>query len=461
MLRMSETNKIYFIGIGGIGMSAIARYMLSQGKEVYGYDKTETALTKKLVDEGMKIHYTDDVNLVPDGIGLVVYTPAIPDGHTELNYFRDNGYDVIKRAEMLGRLSQVKKTIAIAGTHGKTSTSATTSHLLKHGKEDISAFIGGIMSNYESNYLQGSSDWIVVEADEYDRSFLHLSPDIIAIMSMDADHLDIYGDFDEMIEGFEAFIMKIKQDGTLILKEEMLAILSGRVIEVLADKNVDVILFGIDTETEVSVANVSVKEGKFFFDYESERGTISGLQSNLAGRHNIENSAVAITIASILGLDGEVIKDGLQSFKGIKRRFEIIYEDEKVTYIDDYAHHPTELRSAIGAAKELFPDKKITGIFQPHLFSRTRDFVEGFAEALDMLDEVLLMDIYPAREKPIEGVTSKIIFDKMSIENKSLVTKASLMDNLNDNELEVLMTLGAGDIDVFVSKIKELLTGKK
>ena len=461
MLRMSETNKIYFIGIGGIGMSAIARYMLSQGKEVYGYDKTETALTKKLVDEGMKIHYTDDVNLVPDGIGLVVYTPAIPDGHTELNYFRDNGYDVIKRAEMLGRLSQVKKTIAIAGTHGKTSTSATTSHLLKHGKEDISAFIGGIMSNYESNYLQGSSDWIVVEADEYDRSFLHLSPDIIAIMSMDADHLDIYGDFDEMIEGFEAFIMKLKQDGTLILKEEMLAILSGRVIEVLADKNVDVILFGIDTETEVSVANVSVKEGKFFFDYESERGTISGLQSNLAGRHNIENSAVAITIASILGLDGEVIKDGLQSFKGIKRRFEIIYEDEKVTYIDDYAHHPTELRSAIGAAKELFPDKKITGIFQPHLFSRTRDFVEGFAEALDMLDEVLLMDIYPAREKPIEGVTSKIIFDKMSIENKSLVTKASLMDNLNDNELEVLMTLGAGDIDVFVSKIKELLTGKK
>ncbi len=461
MLRMSETNKIYFIGIGGIGMSAIARYMLSQGKEVYGYDKTETALTKKLVDEGMKIHYTDDVNLVPDGIGLVVYTPAIPDGHTELNYFRDNGYDVIKRAEMLGRLSQVKKTIAIAGTHGKTSTSATTSHLLKHGKEDISAFIGGIMSNYESNYLQGSSDWIVVEADEYDRSFLHLSPDIIAIMSMDADHLDIYGDFDEMIEGFEAFIMKIKQDGTLILKEEMLAILSGRVIEVLADKNVDVILFGIDTETEVSVANVSVKEGKFFFDYESERGTISGLQSNLAGRHNIENSAMAITIASILGLDGEVIKDGLQSFKGIKRRFEIIYEDEKVTYIDDYAHHPTELRSAIGAAKELFPDKKITGIFQPHLFSRTRDFVEGFAEALDMLDEVLLMDIYPAREKPIEGVTSKIIFDKMSIENKSLVTKASLMDNLNDNELEVLMTLGAGDIDVFVSKIKELLTGKK
>lgn len=455
--EMSITDKIYFIGIGGIGMSAIARYMLSQGKEVYGYDKTETVLTKKLVDEGMMIHYEDDLSLIPEGIDLVVYTPAIPEGHKELNYFIDNGFDVIKRAEMLGRLSEVKKTIAIAGTHGKTSTSATTAHLLKHGKEDVSAFIGGIMSNYNSNYIEGSGDWIVVEADEYDRSFLHLSPDIIAIMSMDADHLDIYGDHDVMIEGFEAFIMKIKQDGTLIMKEDMLAALSESVIEVLADKNVDVVLFGIDTETEVSVENVRVEEGKFFFDYESGNGSISGLQSNLAGRHNIENSTVAITIATILGLDGEVIRDGLQSFKGIKRRFETIYEDELVTYIDDYAHHPTELKSAIGAAKELFPMKKITGIFQPHLFSRTRDFVEGFAESLDMLDEVLVMDIYPAREEPIEGITSTIIFDKMKNDNKYLVTKESLMDKLKDVDLEVLLTLGAGDIDTFVPKIKQFL----
>jgi UDP-N-acetylmuramate--alanine ligase len=455
---MSETNKIYFIGIGGIGMSAIARYMLSQGKEVYGYDKTETTLTKKLVDEGMKIHYTDDVNLIPERIDLVVYTPAIPEDHSELNYFIENGFDVIKRAEMLGRLSQVKKTIAIAGTHGKTSTSATTAHLLKHGKEDVSAFIGGIMSNYNSNYIEGAGDWIVVEADEYDRSFLHLSSDIIAIMSMDADHLDIYGDHNVMIEGFEAFITEIKQDGTLIIKEEMLAGLSEGVIDFLVEKNVDVVLFGIDTATEVSAENVRVQDGKFFFDYESENGSINGLQTNLAGRHNIENSIVAITIAKILGLNGEAVRDGLQSFKGIKRRFEMIYEDEQVTYIDDYAHHPTELKLAIGAAKELFPDKKITGIFQPHLFSRTRDFVDDFAESLDMLDEVLLMDIYPAREEPIDGVTSKIIFDKMKIENKTLVTKEMLMDEVRKRNLEVLMTLGAGDIDVFVSQIDKLLT---
>ncbi|MFT6337446.1 MAG: UDP-N-acetylmuramate--alanine ligase [Halioglobus sp.] len=455
---MSETNKIYFIGIGGIGMSAIARYMLSQGKEVYGYDKTETTLTKKLVDEGMKIHYTDDVNLIPERIDLVVYTPAIPEDHSELNYFIENGFDVIKRAEMLGRLSQVKKTIAIAGTHGKTSTSATTAHLLKHGKEDVSAFIGGIMSNYNSNYIEGAGDWIVVEADEYDRSFLHLSSDIIAIMSMDADHLDIYGDHNVMIEGFEAFITEIKQDGTLIIKEEMLAGLSEGVIDFLVEKNVDVVLFGIDTATEVSAENVRVQDGKFFFDYESENGSINGLQTNLAGRHNIENSIVAITIAKILGLNGEAVRDGLQSFKGIKRRFEMIYEDEQVTYIDDYAHHPTELKLAIGAAKELFPDKKITGIFQPHLFSRTRDFVDDFAESLDMLDEVLLMDIYPAREEPIDGVTSKIIFDQMKIENKTLVTKEMLMDEVRRRNLEVLMTLGAGDIDVFVSQIDKLLT---
>ncbi len=457
---MKETNKIYFIGIGGIGMSAIARYMLSQGKKVYGYDKTETTLTKKLVDEGMEIHYTDDVNQIPEGMDLVVYTPAIPEGHLELNHLINNGFDVIKRAEMLGRLSQVKKTIAIAGTHGKTSTSATTAHLLKHGKEDVSAFIGGIMSNYNSNYIEGYGDWIVVEADEYDRSFLHLSPDIIAIMSMDADHLDVYGDHTEMIEGFEAFIMKIKQDGTLIIKDEMLAGLSEAVIGVLAEKNVDVVLFGIETNTEVSAQNVRVEEGKFFFDYESENGSISSLQTNLAGRHNIENALVAITIAIVLGLDGEAVREGMQSFKGIKRRFEMIYEDDAVTYIDDYAHHPTELRSAIGAAKELFPDKKITGVFQPHLFSRTRDFVDGFAESLDMLDEILLMEIYPAREVPIEGITSKIIFDKMKTKNKILVTKETLMDELKNKELEVLITLGAGDIDTFIVRIDELLTAK-
>jgi len=422
-----KMNKLYFIGIGGIGMSAIARYMLSQGREVYGYDKTETTLTKKLVDEGMKIHYKDNVKLIPEGVELVIYTPAIPDDHKQLNYFVDNGFDVIKRAEMLGRLSEVKKTIAIAGTHGKTTTSATTAHLLKHGSKDVAAFIGGIMTNYGSNYIEGNGEWIVVEADEYDRSFLHLNPDIIAIMSMDADHLDIYGDHEVMKEGFELFIKKIKVDGTLIIKEEMLADLSEGVIEVLAEKNVDVVLFGIDTETEIRVDEIYVKNGSFYFDYHSWEGSINGLKTNIAGRHNIENASVAITIAQKLGLNGEEIRAGLESFKGIKRRFEQVYQDKEVVYIDDYAHHPTELKSAIGAAKELFPERKITGVFQPHLYSRTRDFVDGFAESLDMLDEIILMDI---------------------------LTKETLMQEIEKEKIEVLMTLGAGDIDVFVKQIK-------
>jgi len=447
-------NKLYFIGIGGIGMSAIARYMLSQGREVYGYDKTETTLTKKLVDEGMKIHYKDNVKLIPEGVELVIYTPAIPDDHKQLNYFVDNGFDVIKRAEMLGRLSEVKKTIAIAGTHGKTTTSATTAHLLKHGSKDVAAFIGGIMTNYGSNYIEGNGEWIVVEADEYDRSFLHLNPDIIAIMSMDADHLDIYGDHEVMKEGFELFIKKIKVDGTLIIKEEMLADLSEGVIEVLAEKNVDVVLFGIDTETEIRVDEIYVKNGSFYFDYHSWEGSINGLKTNIAGRHNIENASVAITIAQKLGLNGEEIRAGLESFKGIKRRFEQVYQDKEVVYIDDYAHHPTELKSAIGAAKELFPERKITGVFQPHLYSRTRDFVDGFAESLDMLDEIILMDIYPAREKPIPGVSSELIFDKLKTEKKKLVTKETLMQEIEKEKIEVLMTLGAGDIDVFVKQIK-------
>lgn len=454
---MNGINRVYFIGIGGIGMSAIARYMNSIGKEVFGYDKTETVLTKKLVDEGMLIHYVDDVNLIPEGIDLVVYTPAIPDEHKELNHFINNGYDVIKRAEMLGRLSNVKKTIAIAGTHGKTSTSATTAHLLKYGEKDISAFIGGIMTNYRSNYIEGKGEWIVVEADEYDRSFLHLTPDIIGVMSVDADHLDIYGDHGTMMHGFEAFINKIKDGGLVILKDGILEKLSNDLLLNLSNRDVRITEFGIEKEREVEVGNVSVKDGSFYFDYKNGKDEFSNLKSNLAGRHNIENASVAITIAAELGLGEDEIREGLESFKGIKRRFEKIYEGKNRVYIDDYAHHPTELNSAIAAARELYPDKKLTGIFQPHLFSRTRDFVDGFAEALDVMDEILLMDIYPAREKPIKGVTSEIIFEKLKTENKELVTKESLMEKLKSKEIEVLMTLGAGDIDVFVPQIKTWL----
>jgi len=458
---MKDVKSAYFIGIGGIGMSAIARYLNSIGIKVFGYDKTETALTKTLVDEGMMIHYEEAVEWIPDGIDLVVYTPAIPKGHKELNYFLDNGYDVIKRAEMLGRLSRMKRTIAIAGTHGKTSTSATTAHLLKYGNKDISAFIGGIMTNYQSNYIEGQGDWIVVEADEYDRSFLHLSPEIIAVMSMDADHLDIYGDQQAMKTGFEAFIGKVRDSGMVILKEGMKENLSPRLLADLHQRNVRLIEFGVRKGNDVVISGIEVRKGSFYFQYSSAHGDYTALKTNLPGRHNIENATVAITIATALGLEEAEIRAGLEAFRGIKRRFEKIYEKAGLVFYDDYAHHPTELNVAISAARALHPDKKLTGIFQPHLFSRTRDFVEGFAEALDHLDEVLIMDIYPAREEPIEGVSSEIIFEKLKIRNKTLVTKVTLMDELKSKELEVLMTLGAGDIDVFVPKIKKWLETKK
>ncbi|MDF1696347.1 MAG: UDP-N-acetylmuramate--L-alanine ligase [Saprospiraceae bacterium] len=454
---MEHIKRVYFIGIGGIGMSAIARYMISMEKEVFGYDKTETNLTKKLVEEGMQIHYEDDVSLIPEDIDLVVYTPAIPKDHKELNHFIENDFDVIKRAEMLGRLSHVKKTIAIAGTHGKTSTSATTAHLLKYGNRDISAFIGGIMSNYGSNYIEGKGEWIVVEADEYDRSFLHLTPDIIGIMSMDADHLDIYGEHDAMLDGFEAFIRKVKDGGLVILKHGMLNLLSNGLLLDLSRRDVRMVEFGIEANRDIDVSGIRVVEGQFYFDFQDGNSDFKRLKTNLPGRHNIENAAVAIKIALELGLEEKEIRKGLDAFTGIKRRFEKIVDREDVKYIDDYAHHPTELKSAIAAAREMYPDKKLTGIFQPHLFSRTRDFVDGFAKELDALDEILLMDIYPAREEPIEGVASEIIFEKLTTENKIMVTKESLMSVLEKREFEVVMTLGAGDIDVFVPQIKNWL----
>lgn len=457
---MNDIKRIYFIGIGGIGMSAIARYLLSIGKDIFGYDKTKTDLTKKLEGEGIKIHYEEDVKGLPKDIDLVIYTPAIPDTHAELVFFQKNGYDVIKRAEMLGRLSKVKKTIAIAGTHGKTSTSAMTAHLLKYGNKNISAFIGGIMSNYNSNYIAGDGDWMVVEADEYDRSFLHLEPDVIAIMSMDADHLDIYGDHESMQEGFEEFIKNIKPDGTLIVKPDMLYNMSGPTIDVLADKNVDVILFSLEDDTEVYATNTRVENGKFFFDlYDSKKST-KRIYLPMPGIHNMQNAMVAMTIGRILNLAPKTMVEGLELFKGIKRRFEKIVDKKKLVYIDDYAHHPTELELTIKSVRMLYKKRKITGVFQPHLYSRTRDFAEGFAQALDLLDEVILLDIYPAREEPIPDVTSEIIFEKLKNEKAKLIDKSSLLEELESRKFDVLLTLGAGDIDEFVKPIKNYLEKK-
>lgn len=447
-MNLKEIKKIYFIGIGGIGMSAIARYFNENGAEVQGYDRTETSLTKTLVNEGMKIHYEEDLNQIPEGVDVVVYTPAVPANHAELLYFQNNGFEVIKRAAALGIISRGMKTIAVAGTHGKTTTTSICTHVLREAGLDCSAFLGGIAQNFSSNFVDGKSDWVVVEADEFDRSFLQINPDIAVITSMDADHLDIYGDHETMLEtGFRAFAKKIKPGGELLVQHSLLPHFDG------FEKPYT---YGVEGGN-YSAENIRVEDGFFVFDYKSDAVELKNIRTTLPGRHNIENATAAITIALKLGLAPEKIKNALASFKGIKRRFDIIYRDEHTVYIDDYAHHPSELKAAIGAARELFPTRKLTGIFQPHLYSRTQDFVDGFAEALDNLDEVLLMDIYPARELPIPGVTSTIIFEKMKNPNKTLVTKSELMETLKGRDVEVLMTLGAGDIDTFVEKIKKML----
>ncbi len=446
-MNLNDVHTIYFIGVGGIGMSALARYFNGLGCTVHGYDKTETILTKKLAQEGIKIHYEDDLKYIPAKVDLVIFTPAVPETHGELSYFKKNDFPVKKRAEVLGMISRNRKTIGIAGTHGKTSTSSILTHVLRIGGIDCTAFLGGIAQNYQSNFVEGKSEWVVVEADEYDRSFLQLTPDYSVIISMDADHLDIYGTEDYMQEGFTQYAEKLKPGGKVFLRNGLELIREN--------KHTD--SFGVEGGTYRS-KNLRVENGYFVFDLESPIENIENIVFTLPGRHNVENATAAIAVAQQLGVTGEAIKKALASFKGIKRRFEFIHRDEKVVYIDDYAHHPTELNAAIDAARMLFPNRKITGVFQPHLYSRTRDFVDGFAAALDQLDEIVLMDIYPARELPMEGVTSDIIFEKMTNPQKTRATKANVMDKLKTLDFEILLTLGAGDIDTFVQPIKTLIT---
>ncbi len=444
---MSKKNKhIYFLGIGGIGMSAIARYYNAEGYTVSGYDKRETVLTRQLEAEGIKIYYTEDIEHIPAKPELIIYTPAIPNTHVEIQWLKTNDFDLKKRAEVLGIISRQKRTLAVAGTHGKTSTTSLLTHILKVGGIDCTAFLGGIAENYGSNFVAGKSDFVVVEADEYDRSFLHLSPEMAAITNTDPDHLDIYGDAKNMLKnGFGAFVKKIKRGGFVFLQNDVEAI----------SRKKNTFRYGIG-KGDYRAENIRVENGWFVFDFKSKIEEIRDVKIALPGRHNIENATAAIAIAQQVNVKGEAIKRALETFKGIKRRFEFMYRTEDKVYIDDYAHHPSELRAAIGAAKELFSDKKITGIFQPHLFSRTNDFQDGFAEELSKLDEVILLDIYPARELPMPGVTSKMVFDKMTNKNKKLVSKEELMQELEGREFEVLMTLGAGDIDVFREPIKKM-----
>lgn len=450
-MKLEELKHIYFVGIGGIGMSALARYFRHLGATVSGYDRVETTLTKQLVAEGMSIHYEDDVQKLPEEIDLVVYTPAIPEEHQELNHLKEQGYTILKRAAVLGLISKNRKTIAVAGTHGKTTTSAILTHLLKEGGVDCTAFLGGVAKNFDSNFVAGTSEWVVMEADEFDRSFLHLEPNIAIITSMDADHLDIYGSKADFEQTFLEFASQVKES---IYCQANLPIDSQYNLRV--DWNTYGINRGVIQATEVQPIGVTF--GFQYFNTLEKNGRPLSLQTTLPGNHNVENALAAIGVAKKLGCSNKSIQEGLLSFEGIKRRFELVEAKERgIVYIDDYAHHPTELVAAIKAVRVLCGNRKITGVFQPHLYSRTQDFAAEFALALDLLDEVILLDIYPAREQPIAGVTSEIILNKMQSKNKTLITKKDLIPTLKTKELDVLVTLGAGDIGAMVEEIHQLI----
>ncbi len=461
-MKILDYKLYYFLGIGGIGMSALARYFEHYGKKVYGYDKTATALTAELEKEGIPCHYSEDVDLLkkilssykPEEV-LIVYTPAVPKDHAEYVYLTSNNYLIQKRSEVLGEITKQFKTIAIAGTHGKTTTTTLVTHLLKTAGINCYSFMGGISKNYGTNLLFGDPNdkdaYVVVEADEYDRSFLTLFPQIAVITSVDADHLDIYGNKDAMNESYLLFSKQVKKGGVLIVKKNVDNELK------LTDKR---LIYSLNLNTGYCAENVRVEHGEFHYDIKSEVEAVSGVTIGLPGLHNVENSIAAVAVAQNLGVKAEKIREALRSFQGVKRRFDYRVKKSNIVYVDDYAHHPEELKAAIGAAKQLYPDKKVTGIFQPHLFSRTRDFADGFAESLDLLDECILLDIYPAREKPIEGVTSQMLLDKMKSKQKHLVKKENLMEFLKNKPLEVLMTMGAGDIDKFVQPIEKLLKNR-
>ncbi|MDX1911995.1 MAG: UDP-N-acetylmuramate--L-alanine ligase [Saprospiraceae bacterium] len=452
-MEFKAIKKIYFIGIGGIGMSALARYFRLHGAEVHGYDRTETELTRALAAEGMHVHYDDDVTKIPDGVDLVVWTPAVPKDLAELNWFIERGYPLKKRAEVLGIISRAKRCVAIAGTHGKTTTSTLTTHLMRSSGIDATAFVGGISGNLGSNFVEGKSDWVVVEADEYDRSFLHLHPDVAVLNSIDPDHLDIYGTPEAVTEAYRQFVRQIKPGGTLIYKHGL------PLEEVAAELQANgrhVFTFGIE-EGYYEARQVRVENGQTVFGFASSIVEWPALRMNYPGRHNVLNATAAMAACLAAGGFSPDMPAALENFKGVKRRFETIVKTEKTVYVDDYAHHPAELEATIQAARSLYPGKRLTGVFQPHLFTRTRDFADAFAAALDQLDECLLLPIYPARELPIPGVTSEMLLAKMTLKNKQLVQKNELLNEIKKRQPEVLLTMGAGDIDTMVEAIKIMM----
>lgn len=456
MLELKDIRKIYFIGIGGIGMSALARYFKGQGKEVSGYDKTSTTLTRQLESEGIPVHYEDDPEQAPKDADLVVYTPAVPKDHKELLYYQQHSYSILKRSDVLGMITQSSFNICVAGTHGKTTITTMIAHILRHSGYGCNAFLGGIAVNYNSNFWSDKRNVCVVEADEYDRSFLKLSPDIAVITAMDADHLDIYGTAGEVEQAFIDFSGKIKPGGTLVSKWGL-----RRGGDLKGSKH---LTYGLEGGDFCSMG-VTIWGGSYHFRVESKDWRLGDVMLNVGGLHNVENVTAAVAVAHQMGIGDDEIRAAVEAFRGVKRRFEYILKNNELVFIDDYAHHPEELRALISGARGLYPDRKCTVIFQPHLFTRTRDFVEGFAESLDLADEVLLLPIYPARELPIEGVTSKLIVDRMTPGKAVVVDKAELLRILDDmvvygDDLELVITAGAGDIDALVEPIREILEKK-
>ena len=459
-LSIVNCQLIYFVGAGGIGMSALIRYFLAKGKLVAGYDRTPSDLTSQLIEEGADIHFDDDESLIPGefrnkNTTLVVYTPAVPADHKELTYFREKGFEMMKRSQVLGLITSSSRGICVAGTHGKTTTSSMIAHILKQSNVDCNAFLGGILKNYDSNLmLSDYSDLTVIEADEYDRSFHFLTPYIAVVTSADPDHLDIYGTPQAYRESFEKFTSLIRPEGALIMKK-------GIDMKPALQSGVMLYTYSVTDETaDFHAENVRVGKGEIFFDFVSKDVRISDVQLGVPIRINIENGIAAMAVGLLCGATGNEMRNAMKTFEGAQRRFDFKVKKNNIVYLDDYAHHPQELRSSIQSVKELYEGHKVTGIFQPHLFTRTRDFIDEFASALSLLDRLILLDIYPAREEPIPGVTSEIIFDKVTINDKILCKKEELMNILEKEDIDVMITLGAGDIDRFVEPIKNMINKK-
>ncbi|PHR69717.1 MAG: UDP-N-acetylmuramate--L-alanine ligase [Lutibacter sp.] len=442
-MNLKSIHNIYFIGIGGIGMSALARYFAVNGKNVAGFDKVQTKITDSLQEVGVKIHYQDSVDLILDEFKdstktLIVYTPAIPENHSELTYFNANGFNVMKRAEVLGKITENTICLAVAGTHGKTTTSAILGHILAESGVNATSFLGGIAENYNSNLILGGDKISVVEADEFDRSFLRLSPNIACITSMDADHLDIYGEANALKNSFKEFANKVSD--TLIVCKGL---------------PLDGLTYAVNEKADYYADNIKIKNGVYFFDVKTPTEIITNVEFNLPGKHNVLNAVAALAMANNYGVSLQSIAKALLSFKGVQRRFSYKIKTTNLVLIDDYAHHPTEINAVVSSVREMYPNKKVLAVFQPHLFSRTRDFADDFAQSLSQFDELILLDIYPAREKPLEGVTSKWLLNKINMANKKLSTKEDLLENIKQSNAIIKVMIGAGDIGEMVTQIKE------